>query len=897
MKVMDHDRLTKHDFLHLGILAGVGLLLGIYLIVSLPLIANDGVFYIEQAHRVVSDPLAVTRRHPPGYPFLVWVAHALTSRFAAGDSALLWARSAQGIALLCRVLALVPLYFLGKRLVGPRDSFLALLILILLPYPAYYGSDALREWPHVLFLSLGFWMLYRGLQEAVWWPFAGVGLAAGLGYLIRPECAQLLIYGALGLVLAARHPRWGHPALAGGPDDAQLPDEGGRAWAPRAREGRLPVPASPTADWRRVLARWGAGLLLMAGFAIPAVPCIRAVGSILPQQLSAVPTNAPPVILGAGSRPAGNEPLEFEVRAGQLLEVPVEAFDPEDQPLRFSLVGVPAGARPVYQFRSVATRAPFWTLSEDERSTLLTTYCPQVWQYDGVVCYAYARAGPPAGLQPVHRFWSPVRQRHLYTISDSEKETLRQAGAPSSDAARQGDDWQYEGVAFYVFPADNHPPDAVPVYRLGSERGIADCGLQIADSTRDANPQSEIVNPQSGQVAWYVPGTDRPPAGATIEDHLLRWQPRPDQQGEYQINIVVSDGQSSSCQLVKIRVQAPPAAGAENPLAGPAEMRNSSTDIRARSGGNSKFESRNPKQVRMSQIQNTSWRAKRGHLRRDVAGHSVSVIPIWDLFRISCFGFRASNSPCPAPGRQYAGVARLPKAADQLFDAIAEDLMVVFLVPWLLGLYYRLRYEAGRTERVLVAALLFVNLAAMLARYAWMAPGENRRYSLGLLALTIFYIPTGLQLLANWLARISEHGFRSADGRGKAARQANPQSSIRNLQSLLLAIGLGTCLFRFGMAPKVDKSSYRVMARWLGANTAPGAVVAVPDLRISFYAERPAVFYKRQFDPRRVDYAVRVEDPSQPAAPSDWRREYSLPFNRGKGGKTIVAYKISRSSH
>jgi hypothetical protein len=68
----------------------------------------------------------------------------------------------------------------------------------------------------------------------------------------------------------------------------------------------------------------------------------------------------------------------------------------------------------------------------------------------------------------------------------------------------------------------------------------------------------------------------------------------------------------------------------------------------------------------------------------------------------------------------------------------------------------------------------------------------------------------------------------------------------------------------------------------------------VPDTRISFYADRPAVFYKRQFDPRRVDYAVRVEENDRPSAAADWRQEYSVPFNRGQGGKTIVVYRIKQ---
>ncbi|MCX5643170.1 MAG: GNAT family N-acetyltransferase [Phycisphaerae bacterium] len=55
----------------------------------------------------------------------------------------------------------------------------------------------------------------------------------------------------------------------------------------------------------------------------------------------------------------------------------------------------------------------------------------------------------------------------------------------------------------------------VPEYPLARYQGsppISDCGLRIADSTRDANPQSAIINPQLKEVATFdhwMTGTPR----------------------------------------------------------------------------------------------------------------------------------------------------------------------------------------------------------------------------------------------------------------------------------------------------------------------------------------------------------------------------------------------------
>ncbi|MHC4640660.1 MAG: glycosyltransferase family 39 protein [Planctomycetota bacterium] len=235
----------RNDIINLVVLVFIASSLGIYLIATTVLIANDGVIYIERAQELSSNPVRIVRIHPPGYPFLIFVAHKFVSLFSNNTSVYSWIYSAQSANLLCRVLALVPLYFIGKLLVGSRNSFWALLILILLPYPAKYGSDTLRDWPCILFLATGFLFLLWGAGQGRWAMFGLVGLAGGLGYIIRPECAQLVLYGILWLLIGL--------------------------WLKKHNMSKSKVIC--------------ALFILLFGFAIPTVPYTKVRGKILPRKL------------------------------------------------------------------------------------------------------------------------------------------------------------------------------------------------------------------------------------------------------------------------------------------------------------------------------------------------------------------------------------------------------------------------------------------------------------------------------------------------------------------------------------------------------------------------------------------------------------------------------------
>jgi len=235
----------KQDLIRLAILLLIALGIGVYLIVTTVVITQDGVWYIRQARKFASNPQDAVKELPFGFTFLIFAAHNLVASVKGGSSLFTWIYSAQSLTLLCRLLALIPLYFTGKLLVGAKRSFQAILILIILPYPAQFASEVLREWPCILFLAVGFLFLMLGAEQGTWWLFGTAGLAAGLGHTIRPECAQLIIYGALWIFI--------------------------RLFSPK-----------PGLSRARLLCALAA---LIIGFATPAAPYMMARGKFLPDKL------------------------------------------------------------------------------------------------------------------------------------------------------------------------------------------------------------------------------------------------------------------------------------------------------------------------------------------------------------------------------------------------------------------------------------------------------------------------------------------------------------------------------------------------------------------------------------------------------------------------------------
>ena len=197
------------DFANLFILWVIASCIGVYLIATTALIAKDGVNFIHYAQQIGIAPLEIIKHNyqHPGYPGLILTGHQIAQAFHTDTSILSWIYCAQSTALLFRLLTFTVLYFISKHLIGAKLGFWAILIFILLPDPAEFGSDALSDWPHLFFLSLGLLLLFKGATKAQWPLFGLAGLVAGAGYLIRPECMQVVLLGCLWLGWQLIQPR------------------------------------------------------------------------------------------------------------------------------------------------------------------------------------------------------------------------------------------------------------------------------------------------------------------------------------------------------------------------------------------------------------------------------------------------------------------------------------------------------------------------------------------------------------------------------------------------------------------------------------------------------------------------------------------------------------------
>jgi hypothetical protein len=96
---------------------------------------------------------------------------------------------------------------------------------------------------------------------------------------------------------------------------------------------------------------------------------------------------------------------------------------------------------PVYRFWSDTFHGHFYTVSTEERDTVIAQWSNN-WSYEGVAYYAYAPGQQPAGTLPVYRFWSPTFRHHFYTISSAERDNVM---------ARWSQDWTYEGDAWHTY--------------------------------------------------------------------------------------------------------------------------------------------------------------------------------------------------------------------------------------------------------------------------------------------------------------------------------------------------------------------------------------------------------------------------------------------------------------
>jgi hypothetical protein len=116
---------------------------------------------------------------------------------------------------------------------------------------------------------------------------------------------------------------------------------------------------------------------------------------------------------------------------------------------------------------------------------------------------------------------------------------------------------------------------------------------------------------------------------------------------------------------------------------------------------------------------------------------------------------------------------------------------------------------------------------------------------LPLVALTIFYVPIGIEVVSYWMGGIFCKNNVTA---------LTPKAWFL----ILIFVGLILAMPKLFMTIGSDKVGYRQVAAWLEANTAADDLIIVPDTRISFYAKRKGISIAEQASD--VKYIVKFSD-------------------------------------
>jgi hypothetical protein len=243
----------------------------------------------------------------------------------------------------------------------------------------------------------------------------------------------------------------------------------------------------------------------------------------------------------------------------------------------------------------------------------------------------------------------------------------------------------------------------------------------------------------------------------------------------------------------------------------------------------------------------------------------------------------ATQSDCTA---QNASIfeSKIIRAFGTLSEKISNNLMYYFVPALLLGAYAHIRYksQANSIEKFFIPAFVLLNISMMVMLYHHWGY-ISRRHCLPLVVLLTFYVPEGLELLARWL-----------DLKFSKDRMQDARSSQRWF-FILLAIGVGICAPKLLSSPGCDKQGYREAAEWLRQNSRPADVVAVPDLRISLYAERKGKNYTTEI-PEGTDYVVRIMGEQDGQRPSDefGQELFSVRVERReKNKKQVMIYRAT----
>ena len=167
----------------------------LWLIAHTDVIARDGTVYVKMAREWSADPSHVVQAYDyhVGYPVAVAATHQILQALGQAQDMSGWDLSGQIVSLVASLLAMVAVWWLAGMAFNWRIAWLSALLFGLGRKWAALGADVLSD---ALAVCLQIWavvlalLLLRQLRKKSNWAIplaAGLGIRAGLGYLVRPE--------------------------------------------------------------------------------------------------------------------------------------------------------------------------------------------------------------------------------------------------------------------------------------------------------------------------------------------------------------------------------------------------------------------------------------------------------------------------------------------------------------------------------------------------------------------------------------------------------------------------------------------------------------------------------------------------------------------------------------
>ncbi len=213
------------------------------------------------------------------------------------------------------------------------------------------------------------------------------------------------------------------------------------------------------------------------------------------------------------------------------------------------------------------------------------------------------------------------------------------------------------------------------------------------------------------------------------------------------------------------------------------------------------------------------------------------------------------------------------------------ETLVYYFIPFLAigAVYYFRKHPKTSAQAFFITAFILLNVA--IALWQSSALGYlSRRHTLPLIAFTIFFVPVGLQMIAEWLSS------------KKVWNKLSEREDAHRWFLILTFVGISICGVKLmRKAPlRWEKQGYRDTAAWLNEHTEPNDMIAVPDKRISFYAERKGQVYSEKI-PKRAAYIVTIagrKEGKDVVFNREIKEVYSTEISRKKKDGKVFIYQI-----